>query len=258
MDFTPFEGYVRCSFDPDEKRDNEDVFSSVEVYYGLTEDFKTELFNLQGYINKDDQLRAERQHNSTDKKTILICYTMLRQILAGKLGINPADVKYTVSEKGKPRIAGDEVYFNITHTRDAFALAVSESSPVGIDLEKVNKNFSFEPVVKRFFSVEEAGFILNPDVESRELFFMLWTRKEALLKSFGTGILPHISHIEVFRPVNTIERQQDDELADVSLTNHHYIYSRKLNDYYLSVAVNQKAEIVLTKLEEKMVDTFFQ
>jgi 4'-phosphopantetheinyl transferase len=258
MDFTTFKGYVRCSFDPDKTSDNEDVLSSLEVFYGLTEDFSPELFNLPVHINKDDQLRAERQHNATDKKTILICYTMLRQILARKLGITPGEVTYTVAEKGKPGIAGDALYFNISHTRDAFALAVSESSPVGIDLEKVNRNFSFVPIVKRFFSEEEAGFILNHEVESRDLFFMLWTRKEALLKAFGTGILPHISHIEVFRPVNIIVRQQDDDLADVALSNHHYIYSRKLNDYYLSVAVNQKAEIVLTTLNDKMAHTFFQ
>jgi 4'-phosphopantetheinyl transferase len=253
-----FRGFVRCSFNTEKNCLDENTISSAEVFFGLTEDFTRAISSLSGFINKDDQRKAESQHNSEDKTTILICYTLLRQILAKRLGINPYEVIYTVSEKGKPGIEGDKLYFNISHTRDAFAVAISEYSPIGIDLEKISKNISFEPIVKRFFSVEEAAFIFSSERKSRELFFLLWTRKEALLKSFGTGILPYISHIDVFRPVNFIEKNQDEDLMDISLSNHHYIYSRKLKEYYLSVALPQKADIILYRVGEKDLNTFIQ
>jgi phosphopantetheine--protein transferase-like protein len=258
MKLLSFSGYVRCSFNSDIKGPVNDTLSSAEAFFGLTKDFSKEFSSISGFINRDDQIKAARQHNSEDKRTILICYTLLRRILSRRLNIKPEEVTYIISEKGKPGIQQDKLNFNISHTRDAFAFAISESAPIGIDLEKVNKNISFEPIVKRFFSQEEAGFIFSSEIKSRELFFLLWTRKEALLKSFGTGILPYISNIDVFRPVNILEKNQNEELMDISLANHYYIYSRKLEEYFLSVALTEKAEIILNRISGEDLNTLIQ
>jgi 4'-phosphopantetheinyl transferase len=232
--------------------------SSAEAFLGLTKDFSRDIPCLSDYINMDDLIRSERQHNDADKQTILICYTLLRQILAKRLNIKPDEVSYVISDKGKPGFPGDKLYFNISHTRDAFAFVISKYSPVGIDLEKVNSHIPFETIVKRFFTPGESGFIFKSEKRSRDLFFLLWTRKEALIKSFGTGILPYISSVEVFRPVNYIEKNLDEDLKDIPLADHYYIYSRKLKEYYLSVALAQKATIILKQVAGKDLTTLIQ
>jgi phosphopantetheinyl transferase len=85
----------------------------------------------------------------------------------------------------------------------------------------------------------------------------LWTRKEALLKAIGTGIISQLSHIEVFKPDNLINKSSIEGLANISFPNNYYIYSKKLGDYYLSVALPQKSQIVLSRLDDKYAETYY-
>jgi 4'-phosphopantetheinyl transferase len=258
MTLITISSFVRCSFYPDEKMVSNDLVSTAEVFFAKTKDLSSGISSLRRYINKDDQLKADRLHNSEDKKTNLICFTLLRMILSKKLNKSPHDISYINGRNGKPGIKDNSLFFNISHTRDSFAIAISEHSYIGVDLEDLSKSLDFESIIKRVFSGKEGEFILKSSGKSRNRFFLLWTRKEALLKAIGTGIIPHLSQIEVLRPVNLINRNSIDDLADVSVSDQHYIYSKKLYNYYLSVALPQKAKIVLSHLDEKVLNTYFQ
>ncbi len=258
MTLITISSFVRCSFYPEGKTVSNDIVSTAEVFFAKTKDFSSGISSLKRYINKDDQLKADRLRNSEDKKTNLICYTLLRMILSKRLNKNAHDISYLNGINGKPGIKDDSLFFNISHTKDSFAIAISEHSYIGVDLEDLNKPLKFEPIIKRVFSGKEGEFILKSTGKSRNRFFLLWTRKEALLKAIGTGIIPHLSQIEVFRPVNLINRNSIDDLVDVSVSDQHYIYSRKLYNYYLSVALPQKAKIVIHHLDEKFLNTYFQ
>ena len=188
----------------------------------------------------------------------MICYTILRLILSGKLNKNPDDICFINGRNGKPQLKDDSLSFNISHTRDSFAIAISEHSSIGVDLESLNRNLNFVPVIKRFFSEKENEFILKYPGKSAERFFLLWTRKEALLKAIGTGIIPYLSQIEAFRQVNIINRNTIDDLEDASVQSQYYIYSRKLHDCYLSVALPQQAKITLHHLNKKYFNTFLK
>jgi 4'-phosphopantetheinyl transferase len=59
---------------------------------------------------------------------------------------------------------------------------------VGIDVEQVRPFCEADEIAERFFSREEASKIKAETERKPEIFYQLWTRKEAFLKCSGTGI----------------------------------------------------------------------
>lgn len=258
MTLSTFPFSVRCSFYPGGDMASDYKLSGADVYFGQTKDFQSEKVFADKNINKDDRIKAEKLHNSKDQKTILICHTLLRLILSSKLNKNPDEILYRSGMKGKPELKDNALFFNISHTTDSFVIAISESFPVGVDLEDLNKHLNYEPIVKRFFSEKEAEYILSTPLESKDRFFLLWTRKEALLKAIGTGIIPYFSRIEVSSPDNLIDRGALEDLADNSLSHQYYIYSKKLHNHFLSIALPQRTKITLNCLNDKYFNSLLQ
>ncbi len=91
-----------------------------------------------------------------------------------------------LSDFGKPFIEGGPE-FNISHSEDIVVLALTQHQGIGIDIEKIR------PVDKDDFAgeiPEIISFYENHEAEqANHLFFECWTKKEAVLKGFGKGLL---------------------------------------------------------------------
>ena len=91
-----------------------------------------------------------------------------------------------LSEFGKPFIKGGPE-FNISHSQDIVVVALTDNEAIGIDIEKIHPvdkdDFVCElPEIISFFETHEAD-------KATHLFFECWTKKEAVLKGFGKGLL---------------------------------------------------------------------
>ena len=107
--------------------------------------------------------------------------------------LRPYGVDYTEDtpvikgKMGKPSLASrPDIHYNLSHADGIAACVVSERE-CGIDCEKVRE---FRPkVMKRAFSKHERSIVENaPEDRKNELFFRLWTLKEAYVKALGIGI----------------------------------------------------------------------
>ncbi len=99
------------------------------------------------------------------------------------------DLKYRTGEQGKPYFTDDSLpFFNISHAGGMVVLAVSDTE-VGIDIQDKRKNRETD-MAERFFSERESRAV-NED-ESRDIFYRLWSRKEALGKCTGEGVRPYL------------------------------------------------------------------
>lgn len=87
--------------------------------------------------------------------------------------------------KSKPYIK-NAPYFNISHSGDFVICAVSKNFEIGIDIEKI-KPIKIENF-KNLLSKEEVEFIKTHKIKEKA-FFDIWTKKEAVLKAIGTGII---------------------------------------------------------------------
>ena len=85
-------------------------------------------------------------------------------------------------EYGKPYIENHEVEFNVSHSGEYLAIAVSEH-PVGIDIQgpKVIREGTFRKVVQP----QEESLVGK---EREKDFLRLWTLKESFVKAEGKGL----------------------------------------------------------------------
>ena len=98
----------------------------------------------------------------------------------------PFSFSYEYGEQGKPQIVNFPKKFNLSHSGDYVVCGVSDGE-VGVDIQKW---VPFKDrTAERFFAKEEWKLLQETDVEKRtELFYRLWSRKEAYGKYTGQGI----------------------------------------------------------------------
>ena len=110
---------------------------------------------------------------------------ILREILAWYLQKEP-DI--AVGEYGKPYLRNGELQFNLSHSNDYLLIGVSDSHPIGVDIEEI-KPIPEWRIIEELQSANP-GFsaFKTPSSSSLIDFYQNWTKKEALLKAYGFGI----------------------------------------------------------------------
>jgi 4'-phosphopantetheinyl transferase len=228
----------------------------VEVYFAKTKDIINEYDRLKVLIDGNEKLKADNLHFEEDRHTTVLCHSLLRVMLSKKLNTDPSGIRILYKDNGKPRLEDDSLYFSISHTHDAFAFAISDGFEIGVDLEKNDRNIDFLSITRKFFSTAERAYILDSPSDSRNRFFLLWTRKEALLKALGTGIISNLAYTEVVGHGGILNNNSYEYITDDHSFYDHFIYSKKITKYYLSVAMPQKAKILMHHLNAEKVLTY--
>ena len=99
---------------------------------------------------------------------------------------SPFSFSYEYGEQGKPQIVNFPKKFNLSHSGDYVVCGVSNGE-VGVDIQKWVPYK--ERTAERFFAKEEWELLQEKDEQERtELFYRLWSRKEAYGKYTGQGI----------------------------------------------------------------------
>ena len=162
-------------------------------------------------------------NNYEDKVLRLTGRLLLAQALK-RIDISLADI--TFNENGKPFIVNNPIHFSTAYSVNIAVCIISTEGETGIDIEKI------KPVelslYKEYFTLNEWNYIFSTKGidESIKHFYHLWTRKEAILKASGTGLL---------FPLNTIEVLNES----VTLNNKTYYFKRIEIDkeYYCYIAI---------------------
>lgn len=103
----------------------------------------------------------------------------------------------TYEPNGKP--VARNCFVSISHSGDHVAVCRNDNAPVGIDIEKMTER-DFGKVATRFFRGKELEkFNENP---TAEVFYEIWTRKEAYSKILGTGVQEVVKGFDVYSLAN--------------------------------------------------------
>ncbi|MCY7393034.1 MAG: 4'-phosphopantetheinyl transferase superfamily protein [Leptolyngbyaceae cyanobacterium CAN_BIN12] len=152
-------------------------------------------------LSPDEQQRSERFRFERDRHRYIVGRGTLRAILGRYLNINPLDLQFSYSTKGKPALiapaGSSNLDFNLSHSQNLMLCAIAQSTPVGIDLEYLRPVDNLLQLTQRFFAPQEHIAIQAlPTEEQLQSFFYHWTCKEALLKATGVGVAD-LSNVEV-------------------------------------------------------------
>lgn len=97
------------------------------------------------------------------------------------------------NDKKKP--LADNCYVSISHSEDVVAVCKSEN-PVGVDIEKIDYDRDLKKIAERFYHGKELElFRENP---TADMFFEIWTKKEAYSKIGGEGVGEVVKGFDVF------------------------------------------------------------
>jgi 4'-phosphopantetheinyl transferase len=156
----------------------------------------------QSFLSPDEQARASRFKFERDRRRYIVAHVALRDILAGYLKAVAADLQFIEVQNGKPKLAtpfaAGGIEFNLSHSHERALVAVAQGREVGVDIEFVKPDFSFDEVAERFFTAREVAALRALPVHlQRQAFFKGWTSKEAFLKAKGTGLSGKLDEVEI-------------------------------------------------------------
>ncbi|MBV9493064.1 MAG: 4'-phosphopantetheinyl transferase superfamily protein [Acidobacteria bacterium] len=144
-------------------------------------------------MNEEENARQMRLRYPHLRRAFTVTRALVRLTLSQYADVDPAKWKFDRADHGKPRVAspgGLDLSFSVTHTSSLIAVLVVRGAEVGVDVERIDREFRVESIAQRFFSPREQAELLALEEHRRaRRFFQLWTAKEAYLKARGLGLL---------------------------------------------------------------------
>src|SRR3990167_3684017 len=162
-------------------------------------------------LSSDEIQRAKQFRFSVHKRRFIAARSRLRNTLAHYLKLAPDDLVFAYTEFKKPylsNIYNSAIQFNLAHSHDIAVLAITLEHAIGVDIEKIQQNYSLA-VAERYFSPSEYTSLCQlPQHDQTEAFFRLWTRKEAVIKAVGKGLSIPLSSF-------TVSSQNQPEVIEI-------------------------------------------
>ena len=174
----------------------------VHVWRAVLELDSQEFDRLRVTLSPDELDRAARFHFLRDRQHFIAARGILRDILSRYLKRSPAELAFSYSSFGKPKLAiecsAGDLQFNLSHSGGIALYAVARGREVGIDLERIEPKFADDGIAEKFFSRNEVAVLRSLPASARlHAFFNCWTRKEAYVKARGAGLYIPLDSFEV-------------------------------------------------------------
>ena len=153
-------------------------------------------------LDEDEIAEYDQFENRKAASNFALRRAMRRRILANHVGASPRELRFTTGAAGKPSLKSrhEGVHFSASHGRLGSVIALSETSPIGVDIE-FTRTIDVAGFASKILSAEERQALLALDDEARlHALLATWTAKEAVIKALGMGLnlnsLPQISIAE--------------------------------------------------------------
>lgn len=215
----------------------------AQIYIGKIVEDKFQLSQFENILDVQELKKSGKFIDQKARDMYITGRYNLRTILGEFLNLDPKNISFSYNAQGKPFLSNHQVFFNLTHSRDLWALAIS-SHECGVDIEYISDEQSNEGVANRFFHDLEKEVMAESSEEERlSLFYELWTRKEALLKNLGGGISMQMARFNMLDGENNAELVE--ERVTLPLINSFKIISmRPFKSYWLSFAIDEEINTV--------------
>lgn len=175
--------------------------SAVDLWFAPLHELRGRIAAYAMLLDPAEQERAARYRFDHDRERYIIGHGLLRELLGSYLNEDPAEVRMVRGEFGKPYIVGHPLHFNLSDTKDAVLIAIGRDHEIGADVETMNRTVDHRAVSEHYFTPEEIDDIMATHDQKRR-FLELWTRKEAVLKASGVGIMDDLRVLRVDSELN--------------------------------------------------------
>jgi 4'-phosphopantetheinyl transferase len=221
-----------------------DLSTQVQLWVKHLDLPSEQVQDLEGTLAADEKIKAQRFRFAEHRRRFIVARARLREILGHYLNLEPHQVVFEYSPKGKPflcpSLGAKQLQFNLSHSHELAFYGFAQARKIGVDLEYVRSIKDFESLAQRFFCPSESTTLGRlPPLEKEKAFFQIWTAKEAYLKAIGEGIGGGLDRVEISLTTdatpNPLRIVGDNRLAEQWC-----LWSPSLKqDYVATVAVEQ-------------------
>jgi 4'-phosphopantetheinyl transferase len=168
----------------------------ITVWYAPLNKLHPRLEELASGLDVKERERAVRFRFDRDRERYIIGHGVLRELIGRYMDLPPDRVHMERGEFGKPFLPGTPLHFNLSDTKDAVLVAFHPHLEIGADIETMHRDTDHERVSAHYFTPEEVTDIASAS-DGKRRFLELWTRKEAVLKASGVGIMDDLKALRV-------------------------------------------------------------
>jgi 4'-phosphopantetheinyl transferase len=172
-------------------------------------------------LSATERVGAARRTIGEVRDHFTIGRACLRVLIGSALETDPREVNLEKGIHGKPAIpaiGGCSLAFNLAHSKDTLLIALRRHGSLGVDVEYFDRTTDIMEVAQANFTTNESNSlaaIADPETRLRT-FYRYWTRKEAIGKADGRGLLLPLASFDVsFPPTNVhsvrVNESQDNE-----------------------------------------------
>jgi 4'-phosphopantetheinyl transferase len=172
---------------------------SVQIWIADLQTWKNYATPMRLLLSKQEQDRLERYKIPIKKQEFLSSRGILKFILSKYTGIPPEHVQLEISPDGKPFLPGSQIQFNISHSAEKLICVLCLDNLIGVDIQEIYPITGSDHIIQTFFSPAEVQYLSSAAAQQRnqELFFAIWTAKEAYLKAVGSGIRRSFNQLSI-------------------------------------------------------------
>jgi 4'-phosphopantetheinyl transferase len=211
---------------------------------------------MEWVLDSDERIKAMQFRSDQLQGRSRRCRSALRCLLAGYTGETPSTLAFSEGRFGKPRLEGERLHFNVSHS-DGWALIAVARTPVGVDIEPaVRPDIELLEIADLLCHPNEMAALQTHAGEAQHAAMMrLWTRKEAYVKALGTGLghrLRAVRLLPAARPANALVIDDDDRVM-----NGYFLYDVEVPPRYVANVCIASPSAVVT-LRDRDCGTDFQ
>ncbi|MBY8864508.1 4'-phosphopantetheinyl transferase family protein [Streptomyces sennicomposti] len=151
--------------------------------------------------------RAARYRRAADRTAFIAGRAALRRVLAHQLDTQPWRIKFGRDpcpacgspEHGPPSIVSPHtrLAFSFSRSGNRVLVAVSQTGPVGVDVEIV-RPVDVDAMARQRLSPKERTYMARlPPERRQEALWRIWVRKEAVTKASGIGAFVDLTRVHV-------------------------------------------------------------
>ena len=189
-------------------------------------------------LSTDEKNRYWRFKSKKKQKSYLFGRTLARHMLNQHFELNCDD--WEISPQGRNLVfnAPEEIYINISHSKEYVTCGISESS-IGIDIEQIRTDRSLMKIAKKYFCPSEYEDLQSIPLDQQiKAFYLLWVIKEAGAKRGGKSVFYGLSEIQISI------KERNNRFPIISLPNNYVCgYYLHYEDYVIAVSLNNKVQL---------------
>ncbi|MFD6507174.1 4'-phosphopantetheinyl transferase Sfp [Bacillus sp. NPDC060175] len=226
--------------------------NSCQIWWARISDLQSWHYNLLNDVEKE---KANSYHHSADRARFIIGCVISRLVLGKILSMSPVQVPIDRMcpvcklQHGRPQLPEGMPQISVSHSGEWVVVAFTKSAPVGVDVEQMNPNVDVMKMAEGVLTdIEIAQVMKLPNEQKIEGFLTYWTRKEAVLKATGEGLLIPPADITVSAPNDPPKLlifKDRQELAENTMMED----VRPSLDYMASIAIFSKEVTEITQLD---------